>query len=421
MTKTFGRSVAAFLIASLVSSSLLTGCSSGSSSAGTAPGGTPAASSGGSSSAASSGGSSAASSSGGSSAASSAEEKEPAEQEGKDSGGQPVRHEKIEPPAVAGKLIREDTGAFGHAFSLYDDGILVVSEGESKGLEVNDLMPGMDDLEDIAKVQTIIVEPGIQYIGGTAFCDLYTNLESVFLPDTVTELRDRCFSGCTDLKTVQLPDSVRMIKNGAFENCHSLEYIDLPDSLEYLEGAFRYCDSLKEIRIPENEELYHTGDETCMGCTALERVELGSYVTEIGSRAFKDCVSLREISTPDEFYSVDDGAFDGCTALEAFYFNGEELDRLGPNAFANCTSLKEFVVPEGVRHLEYHTFYNCTSLEKVTLPSSLTRIYFDAFEGCENLKDIYYEGSKEDWESIEIDMGKTLEDYQIHAEIHFAG
>lgn len=58
----------------------------------------------------------------------------------------------------------------------------------------------------------------------------------------------------------------------------------------------------------------------------------------------------------------------------------------------------------------------CENLESIKIPSSVTYIGFGAFSYCEKLKTVIYDGSKEDWDKIEIDNthnDKSLEKAKI--------
>lgn len=71
-------------------------------------------------------------------------------------------------------------------------------------------------------------------------------------------------------------------------------------------------------------------------------------------------------------------------------------------------------IPEGVMLLG-ETFYNCTNLQSVILPSTIMAVD-DAFYGCENLTDIYYAGTKVQWENISGIDDEDLAGVNIHYE-----
>lgn len=78
---------------------------------------------------------------------------------------------------------------------------------------------------------------------------LYINgseITKLVIPNTVTEISNYAFSGCTCLtSSVAIPKSVTSIGDGAFKNCMNLTSITIPNSVTEIGGnAFRDCISL---------------------------------------------------------------------------------------------------------------------------------------------------------------------------------
>ncbi|MCD8041193.1 MAG: leucine-rich repeat protein, partial [Clostridia bacterium] len=67
-----------------------------------------------------------------------------------------------------------------------------------------------------------------------------------------------------------------------------------------------------------------------------------------------------------------------------------------------CTSLTSITIPESVTSIGDCAFENCTSLESIIIPDSVTSIGDCAFYGCISLKSVYYNGTEEDWNNINI-------------------
>ena len=68
------------------------------------------------------------------------------------------------------------------------------------------------------------------------------------IPDGVTSIRYKAFSGCTNLASVTIPDSFTSIGSSAFSNCSSLASVVIPDSVTSIGyEAFYGCSSLTTI------------------------------------------------------------------------------------------------------------------------------------------------------------------------------
>lgn len=76
---------------------------------------------------------------------------------------------------------------------------------------------------------------------------------------------------------------------------------------------------------------------------------------------------------------------------------------IGAHAFEGCNNLQEITLPESVTRIEWSAFKRCTNLARVRIPQSVLGIESEAFSGCGSLKDIYYSGTKNEWNSISID------------------
>ena len=61
-----------------------------------------------------------------------------------------------------------------------------------------------------------------------------TDIVSVVIPKSVTDIEPYCFSDCRYLQKVLLPNTLTFLNWGAFQNCIALKNITLPESLEYI-------------------------------------------------------------------------------------------------------------------------------------------------------------------------------------------
>lgn len=274
-----------------------------------------------------------------------------------------------------------------------------------------------------SKLTNITLSENLTSIGEYAFSNC-TNLKKIWIPEGVTEINHSTFYNCTYLVSVRLPDTVTSIDKYAFYKCSNLTNINIPDAVTSIGvKAFSNCSKLQRIKIPDGET--YIGDETFYGCTSLVSVEIPDSVISIGYRAFQFCRNLTYITIPNNLQHIGDYAFYGCSSLTTDMIFPDGLTTIGEYAFCDCSSLINIVIPNTVTSIGHGAFYSCSNLvSSIELPNNLTRINDSIFWNCENLTsitisdnvkyighyaffgcfgltDIYYEGTKEQWNSID--------------------
>ena len=212
------------------------------------------------------------------------------------------------------------------------------------------------------------------------------------IPDSVTSIGNDAFSYCTNLVNITISDSVKSIGEYAFCHCENLTSIKIPDGVTSIENfTFSYCTNLTSVIIPDSVNSIAVG--AFSECTSLTSVKMPSSLSEIGGAAFSKCSSLKNITIPD----------------------GVSL--INSSAFEYCTSLTEISIPNTVTCIASESFRNCENLKKVTIPSSVVVIDYYAFVNCPSIKDVYYKGTKKDWNKITIN---AYNDELINATIHYS-
>ena len=135
--------------------------------------------------------------------------------------------------------------------------------------------------------------------------------KNYIIPNSVTNIGNAAFSGCSSLTKINIPNSVTNIGNEAFECCSSLTKINIPNSLTNIgKRAFLLCRSLTKINIPNS--VTNIGDEAFSGCSSLTKINIPNSVTKIGNEAFYDCRSLTNINIPNGVTNIGGYAFWGC-------------------------------------------------------------------------------------------------------------
>lgn len=84
-------------------------------------------------------------------------------------------------------------------------------------------------------------------VNSSAFRDC-SNLQSITIPKSVTDIGDYAFSGCSGLTSIVIPDSVTAIGGYAFSDCSSLKSITFGSAPYYIgDGVLSGCGSLENI------------------------------------------------------------------------------------------------------------------------------------------------------------------------------
>lgn len=140
----------------------------------------------------------------------------------------------------------------------------------------------------------------------------------VIIPDDMnfTVLSDNIFKGRTEIESVSIPESVTQIGGFVFDGCKGLKSIKLPP---YLQDMWQYAftrTSIEEIEIPGtvNKIIPFTFNDS----KSLKKVVLNEGTTELCAWAFKGCSTLEEVYLPSTLKIISDKAFEGCGEIE-FY------------------------------------------------------------------------------------------------------
>ncbi len=124
------------------------------------------------------------------------------------------------------------------------------------------------------------------------------NEENVVIPgefggQPVTILFDKLFMAHTEIRSVVIPDSVTDLGEFVFDGCINLRHIQLPSGLLYLWGyTFARC-GIEEIILPDT--LKRIPPYAFKECSRLKRVICGSGLLKIDPWAFGGCSELKEL------------------------------------------------------------------------------------------------------------------------------
>ena len=267
-----------------------------------------------------------------------------------------------------------------------------------------------------------------------------TGLQTVVLPDSLSELNRGAFATCYALISVELPDSLKVIEESVFFNCEKLSDITFSESLETIKPyAFHMCKSLTELIFPDSLQ---TISGSFSGCTGITKIHLGSQFQSFKADTFSSCINIKEITVSENniYFSAYNNLLYNKEKTELlfspFKISGEVIlpstlkklntdKSISYSVFDNCPEITAFIVEEGnntlisldgiiytadmktlvacpqgkigavnieewVELIDYHAFYNCLNITDVTMPDSVITISNSAFYKCTNLQNVSF-------------------------------
>lgn len=274
-----------------------------------------------------------------------------------------------------------------------------------------------------------------------------SNLVSVTFPNTLEYIDNRAFSYCTGLTSITLPKNLKSIGTEAFSNCQNLKSITFPDNVEFI-GRLAFSDTAWYNNQPNglvylnNWLLTLKGDTIKQANTITVKnntigiavnafgddknygyengdgahastINLPNSIKYINDDAFSYCKYLTKINIPDGIETLN--CFDYCESLASINIP-DSVKTLG--GFYD-TALTSITIPSNVTEISQSAFAYCASLKEIQIPSSVAKIDFAAFYNCEALTDVYYSGTKEQWDKINIDTRYNSNAPLLNATIHF--
>ena len=283
----------------------------------------------------------------------------------------------------------------------------------------------------IVGCKNTIIPNSVTNIGNHAFYGC-SSLTSITIPNSVTSIGESAFFGCTGLTSITIPNSVTNFGWAPFSNCTSLPVID----------HIRYADTYLVKAVDRDLSTYnikegtrYIGDDAFHKCTNLVSIKIPNSVTSIGECAFNYCKSLASIEIPDSVTYIGSSAFHESgithplynahifaympTSYSGAYTIPEGIESIACDAFFNCSGLTSVIIGNSVTSIGESAFRNCSGLTSVTIPNSVTSIGERAFANCSHLpieNNIRYAGTY----LVEA-VNKTLSSYSIKSGTKWIG
>lgn len=180
--------------------------------------------------------------------------------------------------------------------------------------------------------------------------------------------------------------------------------------------AFADIDTMEGVVIPVGVE--SIGSSAFDNCTALESIIIPDTVTSIGSLVFSGTAHYsNESNWVDNVLYIGNHLIKTNTKISGNCVVKPGTLTIADSAFERCSKLASVELPSSVRNIGNNAFASCKSLTEIKLPASIQSLGDNVFRGT-GITDIYYEGSKADWEKVSI---ASANDVIKNATIHFSG
>ena len=200
--------------------------------------------------------------------------------------------------------------------------------------------------------------------------------------DNITKIGANAFNMCTALTTIKLPAELKTIDAQAFRTCINLATVDYGTKVETIgDGAFWYTGALKKFFFKGSVKTLGAdafresgltcvhlkgdmtiGKEAFMNCTSLKYVEFPATssatqpLTKVTEGMFQNCTSLPFITLPTTVTEIKTKAFDGCSSLKYVNILAASPATLGANAFPTTAGV--YVKPSKLSAYQANAAWN---------------------------------------------------------------
>ncbi len=210
----------------------------------------------------------------------------------------------------------------------------------------------------------------VKKVGSYAF-NCQNELQSIYVPRTVTEIESHAAIKAEKLNRVNVADESQLVNIG--------------------EQAFKWCTGLKRFTFDGTSLSMSSIDQSAFyGCTALEQVvwKGKSELKTIRDYAFFKCGVLNNLVMPNTTLSVGNSAFRYNTGLTDIHLS-TSLNYIDEYAFGEC-GFSDITLPESLANIQAGAFINNEHLQAITLPERLQGLGSAAFENNSALQSVTF-------------------------------
>lgn len=223
-------------------------------------------------------------------------------------------------------------------------------------------------------------------------CD--ASAEAVTIPaeidgKPVARIGERAFFCAKNLTSVTMENGVKLLETQCFYGCERLDHVVIPDSVTGIEAMAFY------------------------GCLSLENLTIPTSVREIGYEAFTKTPWFDKKAAKNPLVTVNRVLLDGkgCTGKVVI---PDFVACVGGYAFFSNIKITEVVLPKNLTRIAVGAFYDAAALTKITIPATVKAIDKRAFGACTSLTDLFFAGTREQWEAISMGDEAVPDTITVH-------
>lgn len=213
------------------------------------------------------------------------------------------------------------------------------------------------------KLKSVSLAKNIKYIGESAFSSAYALKKLVIEEGSTAQICENAFNFCENLSNISISSEISEIGRQAF---HDTAYVEKQKEISYVGNVLYGVDGdVKILNIKKGT----TGiAEEAMYGSSVNSVTIPASVKHIGNNAFMQTFSLHNIAI-----SKDNKCF---VVYNGVLFNKDKTRLI--KYFASSTA-KKYVAPKTVRHVDNYAFCTGCCLENIDISADAENINIYTF------------------------------------------
>ena len=207
--------------------------------------------------------------------------------------------------------------------------------------------------QQCSALEEITLPPSLETIESEAFAR--SGLKEIYIPANVVDIVEDAFTNCSDLLNINVDPATRYYASAdgvlydkqltTLYTCPGAKTsVSIPQTVTKISDRAFSGAQIASIELPGS--LTEIGEETFMYCSALKEIAIPNLVTKIGSDAFYSCQQLKKVVLGASVEHIAEYAFNGCGALEEVYSYNPQPPTLSFNVW-NDWNYATLYVPQG--------------------------------------------------------------------------